>query len=109
MNDKKTIESLANTLISQYGDDAETVAMLRAAEHAAEYNEDEWINGLQDEKDNFFKTIDEDKQPEKFKSYRYQNEEDAWDKGLRFANSFGIKVNIQDWMKVKRESLQTYL
>ena len=43
MNDKKTIELLANTLISQYGDDAETVAMLRAAEHAAEYNEDEWI------------------------------------------------------------------
>ena len=43
MNDIKTIESLANTMISQYGDDAETVAMLRAAEHAAEYNEDEWI------------------------------------------------------------------
>ena len=43
MNDKKTIESLANTMISQYGDDAETVAMLRAAEHAAAYNEDEWI------------------------------------------------------------------
>ena len=43
MNDKITIESLANTLISQYGDDAETLAMLRAAEHAAEYNEDEWI------------------------------------------------------------------
>ena len=31
---------------------------------------------LQDEKDNFFKTIDEDKQPNKFKSHRYQNEED---------------------------------
>ena len=35
MNDKKTIESLANTLISQYGDDAEVVATLRAAEFAA--------------------------------------------------------------------------
>jgi hypothetical protein len=43
MNDNKIIDSLANTLISQYGDDAETVAMLRAAEHAAQYNEEEWI------------------------------------------------------------------
>ena len=36
MIDNKAIESIAKTLISQYGDDAETVAMLRAAEHAAE-------------------------------------------------------------------------
>ncbi|MAR95279.1 MAG: hypothetical protein CMD46_02830 [Gammaproteobacteria bacterium] len=43
MNDKKIIESIANTLISQYGDDAETVAMLRAAEYAAALNNDEWI------------------------------------------------------------------
>ena len=64
---------------------------------------------LQDEKDNFFKTIDEDKQPNKFKSHRYQNEEDAWDKGLRFAKSFGIEVNMKDWFKVRKESLQTYL
>ena len=64
---------------------------------------------LQDENDNFFKTIDEDKQPNKFKSYRYQNEKDAWDKGLRFAKSFGIEVNIKDWLKVRKESLQTYL
>ena len=64
---------------------------------------------LQDEKDNFFKTIDEDKQPNKFKSYRYQNEQDAWEKGLNFANTFGIKVNMKDWLKVKKESLQTYL
>ena len=45
MNDIKHIESLANTLISQYGDDALTVAMLRAAECAAELNKEEWING----------------------------------------------------------------
>ena len=64
---------------------------------------------LQDEKDNFFKTIDEDKQPNKFKSHRYQNEEDAWDKGLRFAKSFRIQVNMKDWLKVRKESLQTYL
>ena len=64
---------------------------------------------LQNEKDNFFKTIDEDKQPNKFKSHRYQNEEDAWDKGLRFAKSFGIEVNMKDWFKVRKESLQTYL
>ncbi len=64
---------------------------------------------LQNEKDNFFKTIDEDKQPNKFKSHRYQNEKDAWDKGLRFAKSFGIEVNMKDWFKVRKESLQTYL
>ena len=40
MNDKKHIESIANTLISQYGDDAMKVAMLRAAEFAAEQNKD---------------------------------------------------------------------
>ena len=43
MNDIKHIESLANTLISQYGDDALTVAMLRAAECAAELNKEEWM------------------------------------------------------------------
>ncbi len=43
MNDNELIRSLANTLISQYGDDAETVAMLRAAEHAADLNNEEWI------------------------------------------------------------------
>lgn len=43
MNDKKHIESIANTLISQYGDDAITVAMLRAAEFAAELNKEEWM------------------------------------------------------------------
>tara|TARA_X000000368_G_scaffold80526_1_gene60357 strand:- start:1206 stop:1397 length:192 start_codon:yes stop_codon:yes gene_type:complete len=43
MNDVKHIESLANTLISQYGDDALTVAMLRAAECAAELNKEEWM------------------------------------------------------------------
>ena len=30
-------------MISQYGDDAEAVAMLRAAEYAAELNNDEWV------------------------------------------------------------------
>ena len=43
MIDNKAIESIAKTLISQYGEDAETVAMLRAAEHAAEQNKDEWM------------------------------------------------------------------
>ena len=43
MIDNKAIESIAKTLISQYGDDAETVAMLRAAELAAEQNKDEWM------------------------------------------------------------------
>ena len=43
MNDSDLVKSLANTLISQYGDDAETVAMLRASECAAEQNHKEWI------------------------------------------------------------------
>ena len=43
MNEDKLINSLANTLISQYGDDAETVATLRAAEYAAELNNEELI------------------------------------------------------------------
>ena len=43
MQDKELINSLANTLISQYGDDAEAVAMMRAAEHAAALNNDEWV------------------------------------------------------------------
>ena len=43
MEDKKTIKSIAITLISQYGDDAQAIAMLRAAEFAANLNNDEWI------------------------------------------------------------------
>ena len=43
MQDKELIYSLANTLISQYGDDAEAVAMMRAAEYAAALNNDEWV------------------------------------------------------------------
>ena len=43
MIDNKSINTIAKTLISQYGDDAETVAMLRAAEYAAALNNDEWI------------------------------------------------------------------
>ena len=43
MNNNNLIKSLATTLISQYGDDAETVAMLRAAENAADLNNEEWI------------------------------------------------------------------
>ena len=43
MIDNKSINIIAKTLISQYGDDAETVAMLRAAEYAAALNNDEWI------------------------------------------------------------------
>lgn len=43
MEDIKTIKSIAITLISQYGDDAQAIAMLRAAEFAANLNNDEWI------------------------------------------------------------------
>ena len=43
MNNEKELKNLAITLISQYGDDAEAVAMLRAAEYAAELNKEEWL------------------------------------------------------------------
>ena len=33
----------ALTLISQYGDEAEAIAMLRAAEYAAAFDTDSWI------------------------------------------------------------------
>ena len=39
----KDLKNIAITLISQYGDDAEAVAMLRAAEYAADLNNDEWV------------------------------------------------------------------
>ena len=34
---------MAIDVISQYGDDAESIAMLRAAEHAANLNTEEWL------------------------------------------------------------------
>ena len=43
MNNEKELKNLAIILISQYGDDAEAVAMLRAAEYAAELNNKEWL------------------------------------------------------------------
>tara|TARA_B100001758_G_scaffold200848_1_gene179704 strand:- start:441 stop:632 length:192 start_codon:yes stop_codon:yes gene_type:complete len=43
MNNEKELKNLAITLISQYGEDAEAVAMLRAAEYAAELNNKEWL------------------------------------------------------------------
>ena len=43
MNNEKELKNLAITLISQYGDDAEAVAMLRAGEYAAELNNKEWL------------------------------------------------------------------
>ena len=43
MSDEKELKDIALTLISQYGDDAEAVAMLRAAEYAAELNNTEWL------------------------------------------------------------------
>mgnify|MGYP001158116002 FL=1 len=43
MSDEKELKDIALTLISQYGDDAEAVAMLRAAEYAAALNNEEWL------------------------------------------------------------------
>ena len=46
--------------------------------------------------------------PRKFKFYQYLNELNAWNKGLLFANQLGVKVNIEDWVKLQNESLHTY-
>jgi len=43
MNSQKSNHQIAMDLISQYGDDAESIAMLRAAEHAANLNTEEWL------------------------------------------------------------------
>ena len=43
MNDNDLVKSLANTLISQYGNDAEAVAMRTAAEYAAALNNDDRV------------------------------------------------------------------
>jgi hypothetical protein len=43
MNSNNSIHQIAMDLISQYGEDAESIAMLRAAEYAANLNTEEWI------------------------------------------------------------------
>ena len=43
MSNEKDLKDIAIALISQYGEDAEAVAMLRAAEYAAELNNEEWL------------------------------------------------------------------
>ena len=43
MSNEKELKDIAIALISQYGEDAQAVAMLRAAEYAAELNNEEWL------------------------------------------------------------------
>ena len=43
MSNEKELKDIAIALVSQYGEDAEAVAMLRAAEFAAELNNEEWL------------------------------------------------------------------
>ena len=43
MHMSQEIQQMANDLISQYGDDAKAIAMLRAAEYGASFNEAEWL------------------------------------------------------------------
>jgi hypothetical protein len=40
---KDDLQQIAITLVSQYGEEAQTIAMLRAAEYAASFNQEEWI------------------------------------------------------------------
>jgi len=43
MNAQNSNHQIAMDLISQYGDDAESIAVLRAAEYAANLNTEEWL------------------------------------------------------------------
>lgn len=43
MNENTEFKNIAIALISQYGEDADAVATLRAAEYAASLNSEEWI------------------------------------------------------------------
>ena len=43
MNAQNSNHQIAMDLISQYGEDAESIAMLRAAENAAKLNTEEWL------------------------------------------------------------------
>ena len=43
MSNEKELKDIAIALISQYGEDAEAVAMLSAAEYAAELKNEEWL------------------------------------------------------------------
>ena len=40
---KDNFREIAISLITQYGDEAQTIAMLRTAEHAAMLNTKEWV------------------------------------------------------------------
>ena len=57
MSNEKELKDIAIALISQYGEDAEAVAMLRAAEYAAEVNNEEWLKW--ERIVNFINTIDQ--------------------------------------------------
>ena len=48
MTNQKELKDIAVALISQYGEDAEAIAMLRAAEYAAELNNEEWLKWERD-------------------------------------------------------------
>ena len=43
MSSQNPNHQIAMDLISQYGEDAESIAMLRAAEYAANLNTEEWL------------------------------------------------------------------
>jgi hypothetical protein len=57
---------------------------------------------------NYYKSIDDDKQPKKFGMYQFLNEVDAWDRGYQLAEELGIEINDREWNKEKEEALLTY-
>jgi hypothetical protein len=56
---QENLRQIAITLISQYGDEAQTIAMLRAAEYAANLDTDQWL--MWEKIIKLIETIDESK------------------------------------------------
>ena len=65
-------------------------------------------HAYQNKSENHFKQVDEDRTPKKFSMYKFMNEVNAWDKGLQIAKELNIKVDENQYNKLKEESLLTY-
>lgn len=57
---------------------------------------------------NFYKSIDDDRQPRKFAMYQFFNEVDAWERGYQLAEQLGIEIDDKQWVKERDEALLTY-
>lgn len=57
---------------------------------------------------NFYKSIDDDKQPKRFAMYQFMNEVDAWERGYQLAQQLGIDIDDRRFNKEKDDALMTY-